>query len=222
VTRFLLFALVVTPAVAQVDMKYVLNRVEERYNRAKTLKVTFHEIYTAGGRSRKMESGELFLRKPGKMRWDYREPLGKLFISDGKNLYLYTPQSKRAEKMKLKETDDLRAPLAFLLGKLNFERDFRNLALKQNGPDWEITAEPSSDKLPYRRVHFVVGPEFQIKQLDVIGQDSSVLAFHFANETMNPPIEDRLFRFRLPPGVTFVDSSETAGQAAAQAQGAGR
>jgi outer membrane lipoprotein carrier protein len=202
-------------------MKYILKRVEEHYNRAKTLKVTFHETYTANGRARKMESGELFLRKPGKMRWDYREPLGKLFISDGKTLYLYTPASKRAEKMKLKETDDLRAPLAFLLGKLNFERDFRNFSMKQTGSDFEITAEAASDKLPYRQVHFVVTPEFQIKRLDVIGQDASVLAFHFANETMNPPLEDRIFRFKLPPGVTFVDSSETAGQTA-QAQGAGR
>jgi outer membrane lipoprotein carrier protein len=222
VTRFLLFALVVTPAFAQMDLKYILSRVEERYNRAKTLKVTFHETYTAGGRSRKMESGELFLRKPGKMRWDYREPLGKLFISDGKNLYLYTPQSKRAEKMKMKETDDLRAPLAFLLGKLHFERDFTNFTMKQTGTDWEIAAQPKSDKLPYQRVEFVVGPEFQIKRLNVVGQDASLLAFHFANETMNPPLEDRIFRFKLPPGVTYVDSSETAGAQTAQTEEPGR
>jgi outer membrane lipoprotein carrier protein len=219
VTRFLLFALVATPAFAQVNLPYILSRIEERYNRAKTLKVTFHEEYTAGGRSRKIETGDLFLRKPGKMRWDYREPLGKLFISDGKNLYLYTPQSKRAEKMKLKETDDLRAPLAFLLGKLHFEKDFTNFTMKQAGADWDITAEPKSDKLPYRRVDFLVTPEFQIKRLSVIGQDASVLTFHFANEAMNPPIEDRMFQFKPPAGVTFVDTSETAGQTA-QAQGA--
>ncbi|HET8550255.1 MAG TPA: outer membrane lipoprotein chaperone LolA [Bryobacteraceae bacterium] len=219
--RFLTFALIAMPAFGQATLPYILSRIEERYNRAKTLKVTFHEEYTSGGRARKIESGDLFLRKPGKMRWDYREPLGKLFISDGKNLYLYTPQGKRAEKMKLKETDDLRAPLAFLLGKLHFERDFTNFAMKQDGQDWEITAEPKSDKLPYRRVEFVVTPEFQIKRLNVIGQDASVLGFHFANETMNPPLGDRIFQFKLPPGVTFVDSSETAGQPV-EAQSAGR
>ena len=40
-------------------------------------------------------------------------------------LYSYSPEDNRAEKMKMKEADDLRAPLAFLLGRLNFNEDFR-------------------------------------------------------------------------------------------------
>ncbi len=124
VTRLACLALAATCASAQVDLNATLKRVEARYNRSKTLKVTFQESYTQAGRVRKPESGELYLRKPGKMRWDYADPAGKLFISDGKYLYLYTPSQNRAEKMKMKETDDLRAPLAFLLGKLDFSRDF--------------------------------------------------------------------------------------------------
>ena len=64
------------------------------------------------------------LRKPGRMRWDYSQPKGKLFVSDGKFLWLYTPDENRVEKMKLKESDDMRAPLAFLLGKLDFRQGF--------------------------------------------------------------------------------------------------
>ena len=70
------------------------------------------------------------------MRWDYSQPKGKLFISDGKFMWLYTPAGHghpRAEKMKLQESDDMRAPLAFLLGKLNFEKEFRNLQARPEG-----------------------------------------------------------------------------------------
>ena len=80
--------------------------------------------------AKRSESGTLLLRKPGKMRWDYDQPKGKLFVSDGKFLWLYTPEDNRAEKMKLKESDDMRAPLAFLLGKLDFQKEFRNLQAK--------------------------------------------------------------------------------------------
>jgi outer membrane lipoprotein carrier protein len=73
------------------------------------------------------------LRKPGRMRWDYSQPKGKLFISDGKFMWLYTPAENRAEKMKLQESDDMRAPLAFLLGKLNFQKEFRNLQARPEG-----------------------------------------------------------------------------------------
>ena len=53
------------------------------------------------------------------MRWEYAS--GKLFISDGKFIYSYYPDEHRAEKMSMKETDDMRAPLAFLLGDVDFD-----------------------------------------------------------------------------------------------------
>ncbi len=116
----------------------LLKGVETRYNRAKTLQVLFHEEYTppgpGGGPARRSESGRLMLQKPGRMRWDYSQPKGKLFISDGKFMWLYTPAgAHRAEKMKLQESDDMRAPLAFLLGKLNFQKEFRNLQARPEG-----------------------------------------------------------------------------------------
>ena len=69
------------------------------------------------------------LRKPGRMRWDYSEPSGKLFLSDGKDVYLYTPDANRVEKTKLKASEDMRAPLAFLLGKLDFSKEFRDFSV---------------------------------------------------------------------------------------------
>src|SRR6202011_4143087 len=98
------------------------------------------EDYTPQGKARRSEGGTLMLRKPGRMRWDYSQPKGKLFVSDGKNLWLYTPADNRAERMKLQESEDMRAPLAFLLGKLNFEKEFRNLQAKPEEGGTRITA----------------------------------------------------------------------------------
>ena len=77
-----------------------------------------------GSGPQRTEAGELSLRKPGRMRWQYDSPKGKLFVSDGKQVYLYTPATNRVEKMKVRESDDMRTPLAFLLGKFDFWRDF--------------------------------------------------------------------------------------------------
>ena len=121
---------------ADVELNTLLKGVEQRYNRAKTLQVHFMESYSVQGRARKSESGELTLRKPGSMRWDYTAPSGKLFVSDGKDVYLYTPDAHRVEKTKLKASDDMRAPLAFLLGKLDFAKDFRDFELKPDGTNY--------------------------------------------------------------------------------------
>ena len=94
-------------------------------------------------------------------------PPGKLFVSDGKFIYSYTPQDNRAEKMKLKETDDMRAPLAFLLGRLDFNKDFREFRAHAEDGGVFITAIPKSDKLPYSEVSFLVAPDFTIRRLEV-------------------------------------------------------
>jgi len=85
------------------------------------------------------------------MRWQYTTPAGKLFVSDGKYIYLYTPGTQRVERSKVKETDDMRAPLAFLLGKLDFQRDFKRFVSRPRGPDFLIAAEPRSDARPSAR-----------------------------------------------------------------------
>ncbi len=185
-----------------------LKGVENRYNRAQTLEVSFQQTYTAARRGAKTESGQLFLRKPGRMRWQYTDPAGKLFISDGKYIYLYTAASNRVERTKVKESDDMRAPLAFLLGRVDFERDFKKFVLRQRGSDWVIAAEPKSDKAPFQQVEFRVGPAFEIRELEVTGEDNSVMRFLFDNEKLNPPLKEALFRFTAPQGAEVVDEAQ--------------
>src|SRR5208283_5375881 len=97
--------LAVSALAADPGLDKLLKSVENRYNKAKTLQVLFNETYTPQGKPQRSESGTLMLRKPGRMRWEYSQPKGKLFVSDGKSLWLYTPADNRAERMKLQDTD---------------------------------------------------------------------------------------------------------------------
>jgi outer membrane lipoprotein carrier protein len=190
------------------NLEALLKSVESRYNHAKTLQVSFKEDYTAPGRPSRSDAGVLLLRKPGKMRWDYSQPKGKLFVSDGKYLWLYLPEENRVEKTKLKETEDLRAPLAFLLGKLSFDKEFRNIQGKREGPDLRVIAEPKTENLPYERVEFVVTPDNIIREVKVTGFDHSVIDFTFTQERLNPALEARLFEFQMPKGAELVEETQ--------------
>jgi outer membrane lipoprotein carrier protein len=190
---------------ADAPLDSLLKSVETRYNKAKTLQVVFHEDYTPLGRPRRSESGTLMLLKPRKMRWDYNEPKGKLFLSDGKDLWIYTPSENRAERMKFQESEDMRAPLAFLLGKLHFDKEFRNLQAKPEGAGLQrITAEPKTDNLPYSAVEFVVDGQSRIQAVKVTGFDKSILEFRFEGEKVDPPLDAKLFQFQLPKGAELV------------------
>ena len=191
---------------ADPDLNTLLRGVEQRYNRAKTLQVHFVESYSLQGRARKSESGELTLRKPGRMRWDYSAPAGKLFVSDGKDVYLYTPDAHRVEKAKLKAIDDLRAPLAFLLGKLDFSKEFRDFDIKPEGANFLITAKAKNDKVLYGRIQMLVTPDYEIQRLVINSQDLSMLTFQLDGEKINPPVDDAAFKFQMPAGATLVDA----------------
>jgi len=190
---------------ADATLPSTLKNVEARYNKIQSLQVAFNQSYKGQGPNRKPESGQLYLRKPGRMRWDYASPEGKFFLCDAKHFYYYSPNTGRAEKMNLKEADDLRAPLAFLLGKLNFAKDFANFDAKQQGDVLMVTATPKSDKLPYRLVEFDVTNSFQIKRMVITGQDSSVMEFQFGPENLNPSLSEAMFKFKLPAGAELVE-----------------
>src|SRR6476620_3169393 len=89
------FLLAVCAFGADAQLDALLKGVENRYNKAKTLQVLFKEVYTTAGKMKRRESGTLTLKKPGKMRWQYSQPAGKLFVSDSKWLWLYTPDENR-------------------------------------------------------------------------------------------------------------------------------
>ena len=191
----------------------VIKKVEDHYNSARTLSVHFSEKYSILGHVRPEEAGTLTLRKQGKMRWDYTRPSGKLFLSDGKNLYLYTATDNRVEKVPLKDTEDMRAPLAFLLGRLDLKRDFRDIEVSGSGPgDWTLTAKAKNDRLPYESIVMRIESDGSISAVKIIGRDESVLKYSFADEKLNPRVSDEAFRLTIPPGATVGDALEFGSQ----------
>ena len=184
----------------------VIDRIESRYNAARSLSLAFAEGFEIQGHRRPPEEGTLVLRKQGKMRWNYTKPAGKLFVSDGKTVYLYSAGENRVEKMPMRETTDMRAPLAFLLGHLDLKKDFRNFAVRPGeGGTW-LDAEAKSDRTPYEKVAMLMTEEGAIRELQIHGRDGSLLQFRFWDEKLNPPMDDSQFEFAIPPGAEVVNA----------------
>src|SRR5215470_17638074 len=128
---FLFFnALAVGAQSAELDR--MINGLQSKYNKISTLSADFSQVHTSRDqRDERRESGRLLLKKPGRMKWDYTAPEEKHFISDGKWLYEYVPAEKSVTRSSIKETGDMRAPFAFLLGQGNLRSEFRRIELPQ-------------------------------------------------------------------------------------------
>src|SRR5438045_5623979 len=110
------------------DLHAIAHAVDEHYNHLRSLQADFTETYRGGGMDR-AESGTLWLKKPGKMRWEYRSPREKLFLSDGKNAWFYVPGDRQVRKTAVRKLDDLRSPLSLLLGKTKLEKELQGLSI---------------------------------------------------------------------------------------------
>lgn len=192
------------------NVNAVAHLVDEHYNHLQSLEADFTEIYQAGGTAR-TESGKLWLKKPGKMRWEYRSPGEKLFISDGQDGWLYLPAEKQVRKSSMKNLEDLRSPLAFLLGKTKLEKELTGLSF---APDIRVWHEGDSmlrgvprgleDKI--HSVLLEITPENEIARILIYGADDSITEYRFSNEKENVPVPNSQFSFSPPAGAEVIEN----------------
>jgi len=187
----------------------IAHRVDARYNHLTTMKAHFDESYNGAGITRN-ESGELWLQKPGKMRWQYEQPTPKLFIVDGKNAYFYVPSERQARKMPAKKLDDFRSPIRYLLGKTKLESEFNNLAISTEPPkqagDVVLQGVPKGMEDRVQRVLLEITPANQIARIRIEEVDGSVTEFSFHDIQENVAVKADLFRFSPPPGVEVIEA----------------
>src|SRR5215831_3627102 len=124
----LMVSLVACGSARAADVKALAAAVDAHYNHLRSLEAEFTELYRGSGMERS-ESGTLWLKKPGKMRWEYRSPKEKLFVSNGKDAWFYVPDDRQVRKESAKKLEDVRSPLAFLLGKTKLEKELQGLSL---------------------------------------------------------------------------------------------
>ena len=200
-----------SPARALPSVKVVAEAVDQHYNRLRSLEAEFTEIYQGGGLQR-TESGILRLKKPGKMRWDYRSPEEKLFVSNGSDVWLYLPREKQARRSSLKKLEDLRSPLAFLLGKTKLEKELQNLSFAPDVQVWQpgssvLRGVPRGMEDRVEQILIEVSPDYRILRILIQSTDDSMTEYRFSSQKENVELADRQFQFTPPPGSETVDEA---------------
>ena len=196
------------------EVHQLAQAVDHHYNHLRSLESDFTETYRGDGPER-VESGTLWLKKPRKMRWEYRSPKEKLFISDGEVVWFYMPEERQVRKTTLKKLDDLRSPLAFLLGKTKLEKELTGLSkvvdeapmdardtLLRGVPQGVV---PQSVAGQLNEVQLEITPADQIVRIVLIEADGTETEFRFAGWKENVEMNDSRFQFAPPAGVETVD-----------------
>jgi outer membrane lipoprotein carrier protein len=181
-------------------------RVDQHYNHLQSLKAAFTEQYDGLGMHRS-ESGTMLLRKPGRMKWEYSNTPGKVFVLDGKYAWFYTPGATQVQRIAASQLDDLRSPLRFLLGHTKIESELPKLTLTA-GPSgtYILAGQPKGQQQRIARLALTVTLAGTITGIQIEETDGAQTSFTFSNEEPNAPLPESMFRFKPPAGVPVVDA----------------
>lgn len=191
----------------------LIRQFESSYHDVRTLQAGFSQEYAAWGRTR-VESGEVYLSRGGKMRWDYQKPEQKLFVSDGRNVMLFVPAEKQLTRTPLKASDDVRVPLELLVSHPNLRRAFSRIELADvaagvSPVDRVLRAFPRrGQEQDYHDVLVEITPSFDIRRLLITYPDETTMQFTFDHISRNAKLSPSLFEFTPPPGVTVIPATE--------------
>ena len=200
----------VLPAVGvAVDVKSLAAAVDTHYNHLRSPEAEFTEVYRGAGMER-TETGTLWLKKPGKMRWEYRSPKEKVFVSNGKDAWFYVPEDRQARKTAARKLEDARSPLVFLLGKTKLEKELRGLSLApdvepgQTG-DTVMRGVPEGLGDQISEILLEVTPENRIVKIVIEGVDGASTEYRFADQKEDVAVADGRFAFKPPAGTEVVE-----------------
>jgi outer membrane lipoprotein carrier protein len=181
-------------------------RVDRHYNQLHSLKAGFTESYEGLG-MRRAESGTLLLLKPGRMKWEYSEPAGKLFLLDGKYAWFYSRGDSQVQRIPARRLNDLRSPLRFLLGHTELEKELTGLTLAPapNGR-FALSGQPKGQEQRVARLTLTVTADGTITGIEIEEADGALTRFTFTGEQPNVAIPAAAFHFTPPAGVPVVDA----------------
>ncbi len=205
---------------ARLSARQVGSLVQSFYDQTTSFQAQFRQtqytkVYDRTTRAR----GTVVFKKPGKMRWDYDEPNGQVFVSDGERLVVYQPPDegeRHGQTIERAVTDD-QLPLAFsfLTGTGRLERDFRMRLLDPSRQGFRggyvLELRPRRPTTHYDRVLFfvrIVGEGSEragyIQRVLIIDSAGNRNRFDFRNPRFNAEVEDSRFRYTPPPGTRRV------------------
>ena len=197
-----------TPATQSLDD--VIRGLEGAYGRINDLKAEFNQnAFNKSLNQTIPATGSVYLKKGGKLRWEYTQPTPQEIVSDGKTLWVYTPALNQVNVAPAPEA--LAGPAgSFLvgLGKLreHFGVRFMNPAQPRDGDGNVVLDLAPKQPLPtLARLILSVDPRsWEVRKAVVYDQFENTVTMRFTKMALNSNLPDSLFTFTAPKGVATV------------------
>ena len=191
------------------DSKAIVDAIQKQYDATDTFQARFIQksYLKILGQSQKAE-GSVSIKKPGKMKWEYKAPDHQVLVRNKQGLWLYLPDEKQVTKMKSQSIYSSNTPALFLAGRGKLTESFTiGKVTEENGiyiaeliPRDKVQSLSQMVLLADKKNFQIVGS----RVYDNLGNRTEML---FSNIETNLNLKEKLFQFKVPKGVELIDLS---------------
>lgn len=197
------------PAAAAPTAAAVVDKVQAFYLSIKQVSARFRQsvVYSTYGGPAKTNDGNVYISKPGKMRWDYygkkagsaKPRPKKSFISNGASLYVVEYDNKQIFKKSL-EKDLMPVAVSFLYGKGDLKTDFTSEldTSSKYGPKGALVLKltPKKPSAQYKNLYLVVDrKDFHVTQSIIVDSSNNINSFEFFSPDFERAVADSWYEF---------------------------
>lgn len=208
----LVLAAGISQAAVQPPAPDVAAALQKKYDSIRDFTADFVQESEGGLlRKKQVERGVVQIKKPGKMRWDYKSPEAKVFVSDGRRIYLHVPADNQVVVSAVPAEDQATTAVLFLVGKGNLTRDFTVSYAEAPAPDtYALRLQPKTAQTDYDWLQVVVDRKtLQIRSLTAADREGSRSTFQFTNFKENVGLADKTFAFKIPRGADVTTNGSS-------------
>lgn len=193
-----------SPAMAA-DINEVLTGIHKNYADMRDMKARFvQEAYNRISKMTLKETGTVFIKRPGLMRWDYQSPHIKQLVINGHTTWFYIPEDRQVVKGEIGET-----AFAFLTHNRSLTEDFSAAIGPQEGSLVVVELTPKKKMGSIAKVRLAVTPAtWNVEQVITVDGFNNTTTITLSDMQMNTNLSSGLFDFNVPKGVRVMETGK--------------
>jgi outer membrane lipoprotein carrier protein len=196
------------------EVREVVKQLQARYEKMKDLQADFSQKTKIEGFERPVtSSGKVYIKKPGRLRWDYLDPATEQIYVNQEDVKVYVPEHKQVLVGKLTQMAASKAPLELLQGAAKLDASFEIEPTR--GKDRGVGGMPLITLIPktkeqestqnLQKIVVEVFPKtYFIRTVSLHEVSGNVAVFEFSNLQPNLGLGNEIFDFRTPADAEVV------------------
>lgn len=200
----LFLSIISSASAASVDD--LVSRIQKKYSAVHDIHGMFYQTsYLKDLDRTEKYSGEFYIKKPSRLRWQYGAPRDEEVLIMGEEIWIYKKSEKQVMKSRFSKEAYSQVPIAMLESLEDLESDY----------EIKMTADGALELVPKKRMGFInrlilnTGPgAFPIKSFTIFDIYGNSNVIELKELKINPGLDDSFFVFEMPSGAELFDYSQ--------------